>query len=62
MSDDDVREPRSWRMHCEQMADTTEAIARWCEAPDMRAAYMELAARWMRMAGDEPSDSEQRLH
>jgi hypothetical protein len=47
--------------HCLAMARATYAIADWCEDPDMLARYIDLAARWLRLAettaaGGEPEE------
>jgi len=48
---DDERQ-RRWVLHCERMAEATHALADWCEDADMLATYLELAAKWMRMAAE----------
>ena len=45
----------SWVAHCNDMARATQAIADWCEDRDMLEAYVELAARWLRMAETLPA-------
>lgn len=49
---DDAR--RQWEAHCYRMAEATHAIADWCEDPDMMGAYLELAAKWIRLAEEGP--------
>ena len=44
--------------HCHAMANATYAIADWCEDPDMLATYLELAAKWLRMAATPGEASE----
>lgn len=36
----------SWRDHCLRMAHSTEALAKWCDEPEMLDAYLSLAAQW----------------
>jgi hypothetical protein len=36
------------------MAEATYALADWCEDTEMLAAYLDLAARWVRMAEEPP--------
>jgi hypothetical protein len=47
----DADAERRWHAHCHRMAEATYAIADWCEDPDMMRAYLDLAAKWTRMAG-----------
>jgi hypothetical protein len=53
----DLDAKRRWEAHCHRMAEATHAIADWCEDLDMMGAYLELAARWLRMADSPPSYS-----
>jgi len=46
---------RLWRAHCFRMAEATQAVADWCEDLDMLRAYIELAARWVKMANEPPT-------
>ena len=49
---------RRWEAHCHRMAETTYAIAHWCEDQEMMEAYIKLAAQWVRMADqDTPAPS-----
>lgn len=50
----DADAKRRWEAHCLRMAEATHAIADWCEDPEMMGAYLELAARWLRMAEQPP--------
>jgi hypothetical protein len=45
---------RRWVAHCRRMAEATYALADWCEDAAMLAAYLDLAARWIRMAEEPP--------
>jgi hypothetical protein len=45
---------RRWSAHCHRMAEATYALADWCEDAEMLAAYLDLAARWIRMAEEPP--------
>lgn len=56
---DDDRKLR-WAAHCHRMAEATHAIADWCEDRQMMAAYLELAARWIRLAEHAPPDVRRR--
>jgi hypothetical protein len=49
---DETDRARCWRAHCHRMADATYALADRCEDPEMLRGYVELAARWIRMADD----------
>lgn len=51
---DDDRKQR-WAAHCHRMAEATHAIADWCEDPKMMAAYLELAASWIKLAEQAPA-------
>jgi hypothetical protein len=44
-----------WRAHCHEMARAAHAIADRCEDSDMLAAYVALAARWLRLADAAPT-------
>jgi hypothetical protein len=50
----DKENERAWVEHCHAMARATYAIADCCEDPAMLAAYVNLAARWLRMAEAPP--------
>lgn len=41
---------RRWAAHCHGMAEATHALADWCDDPEMIRGYLELAARWIKMA------------
>lgn len=45
---------RRWEAHCHRMAEATHAIVDCCEDLDMMGAYLELAAKWIRLATDGP--------
>ncbi len=45
---------RRWEEHCHRMAEATHAIADWCEDVTMMTAYLDLAAKWLRMAREMP--------
>jgi hypothetical protein len=45
---------RRWTAHCLRMAEATHTLADWCEDPEMMGAYLDLAARWLRMADQPP--------
>ena len=49
-----------WTAHCHRMAEATYAIADWCEDAEMMAAYLELAAEWIRLAERTPPDTRSR--
>lgn len=51
----DCRERRlRWRAHCHRMAEATHALADWCESAEMMRAYLDLAARWLALAEEDP--------
>lgn len=47
-----------WNSHCRRMAEATYALADWCEDPEMMSLYVDLAARWLRLAERAPRSSE----
>ena len=47
---------RRWVAHCQRMAEATYAIADWCEDLEMMRAYLDLAAKWTRLAGRGSAD------
>jgi hypothetical protein len=53
---------KRWTRHCHDMAHATYTIAERCEDADMLGRYLELAARWMRLAdtADAPPQGELR--
>lgn len=54
MSIESDEERLRWKSHCRRMAEATYALAEWCEDPDMISLYLDLAARWLRLAETPP--------
>lgn len=44
----------SWKAYCRRMAMDTYALAERSDAPDIMAAYIEIAAQWLRRAEAAP--------
>ena len=46
----DPEQQRRWIAHCHRMAETTYALADWCDDLVMMAAYVALGAKWVLLA------------
>ncbi len=51
---DDEERRRRWRAHCLQMAEARYALADDCDDLEMLRAYVDEAARWVKLSEEHP--------
>ena len=45
---------RAWAAYCNRMAETSYAMADWCEDPEIMEVYIQLGGYWVRMGMEGP--------